>query len=427
MNYIISNVSAGKACTWAPYGINTDGIEMEGDSYLKSSSNREFQGYPLTDNDALLSNADASDIFAGNGAELFDIYNRYVQANYLNVPDGLPSLEAAVQVIQDENGDLSVSQWIARIQNILWETCTYQKDNLESVPDGSNVIEDFFGRQRKGYCTHFASAGVMMLRMAGIPARYVTGYVVWPDDFKADSASDGYMADVTGYRGHAWVEVYIASQGIWVPVDMTPSDSVQAANYPPTQENSSHSESTDNVSDHYTDSTETIADTGDAGDHTESTEIVSESRDENDRTEETKTGVNTDISGANQGISPTVKIVLGMASVIVIAGLGAYVYRCRQNRTRHYSRVNRNKALLTMWAHLTDALDQSGIRADKKMDDWAYIEWLQSRLQTVKPEELTFLMEKLYQAAFGEDMLSEETYEQCVQICRRIQREIEKK
>ena len=427
VNYIISNVSPGKACTWAPYGINTDGIEMEGDSYLKSSSNREFQGYPLTDNDALLSNADASDIFAGNGAELFDIYNRYVQANYLNVPDGLPSLEAAVQVIQDENGDLSVSQWIARIQNILWETCTYQKDNLESVPDGSNVIEDFFGRQRKGYCTHFASAGVMMLRMAGIPARYVTGYVVWPDDFKADSASDGYMADVTGYRGHAWVEVYIASQGIWVPVDMTPSDSVQAANYPPTQENSSHSESTDNVSDHYTDSTETIADTGDAGDHTESTEIVSESRDENDRTEETKTGVNTDISGANQGISPTVKIVLGMASVIVIAGLGAYVYRCRQNRTRHYSRVNRNKALLTMWAHLTDALDQSGIRADKKMDDWAYIEWLQSRLQTVKPEELTFLMEKLYQAAFGEDMLSEETYEQCVQICRRIQREIEKK
>ncbi len=427
VNYIISNVSAGKACTWAPYGINTDGIEMEGDSYLKSSSNREFQGYPLTDNDALLSNADASDIFAGNGAELFDIYNRYVQANYLNVPDGLPSLEAAVQVIQDENGDLSVSQWIARIQNILWETCTYQKDNLESVPDGSNVIEDFFGRQRKGYCTHFASAGVMMLRMAGIPARYVTRYVIGPDDFKADSGSDGHMADVTGYRGHAWVEVYIASQGIWVPVDMTPSDSVQAANYPPTQENSSHSESTDNVSDHYTDSTETIADTGDAGDHTESTEIVSESRDENDRTEETKTGVNTDISGANQGISPTVKIVLGMASVIVIAGLGAYVYRCRQNRTRHYSRVNRNKALLTMWAHLTDALDQSGIRADKKMDDWAYIEWLQSRLQTVKPEELTFLMEKLYQAAFGEDMLSEETYEQCVQICRRIQREIEKK
>lgn len=427
VNYIISNVSAGKMCTWAPYGIDTDGIEMEGDSYLKSSSNREFQGYPLTDNDVLLSNADVSGIFAGDGAALFDIYNRYVQANYLNVPDGLPSLEAAVQVMQDENGDLSVSQWVAQIQNILWETCTYQKDNLESVPDGSNVIEDFFGRQRKGYCTHFASAGVMMLRMAGIPARYVTGYVIWPDDFKADSASDGYMADVTGYRGHAWVEVYNASQGIWVPVDMTPADSVQTSNYPPTQENSSHSESTDNVSNHYTDSTETISDIGDTGNHTESTEIVSESRNDNDRTEETKTGVNTDISRTNQGISAAVKIVLGMALMIVIAGLGVYVYRRRQNQPRHYSRVNRNKALLAMWAHLTDELDQSGIRTDKKMDDWAYIKWLQSRVQTVKPEELTFLMEKLYQAAFGEDMLSEETYEQCVQICCRIQREIKKK
>lgn len=116
-----------------------------------------------------------------------------------------------------------------------------------------------------------------------------------------------------------------------------------------------------------------------------------------------------------------------MASMIVIAGLGVYVYRRRQNQPRHYSRVNRNKALLAMWAHLTDELDQSGIRTDKEMDDWAYIEWLQSRVQTVKPEELTFLMEKLYQAAFGEDMLSEETYEQCVQICHRIQREIKKK
>lgn len=427
VNYIISNVSAGKMCTWAPYGIDTDGIEMEGDSYLKSSSNREFQGYPLTDNDVLLSNADVSGIFAGDGAALFDIYNRYVQANYLNVPDGLPSLEAAVQVIQDENGDLSVSQWVAQIQNILWETCTYQKDNLESVPDGSNVIEDFFGRQRKGYCTHFASAGVMMLRMAGIPARYVTGYVIWPDDFKADSASDGYRADVTGYRGHAWVEVYNASQGIWVPVDMTPADSVQTSNYPPTQENSSHSESTDNVSNHYTDSTETISDIGDTGNHTESTEIVSESRNDNDRTEEKKTGVNTDISRTNQSISAAVKIVLGMALMIVIAGLGVHVYRRRQNQPRHYSRVNRNKALLAMWAHLTDELDQSGIRTDKEMDDWAYIKWLQSRVQTVKPEELTFLMKKLYQAAFGEDMLSEETYEQCVQICCRIQREIKKK
>ncbi|MFQ9108296.1 MAG: transglutaminase domain-containing protein [Coprococcus sp.] len=381
----------------------------------------------MTDNDVLLSNADVSGIFAGDGAALFDIYNRYVQANYLNVPDGLPSLEAAVQVIQDENGDLSVSQWVAQIQNILWETCTYQKDNLESVPDGSNVIDDFFGRQRKGYCTHFASAGVMMLRMAGIPARYVTGYVIWPDDFKADSASDGYRADVTGYRGHAWVEVYNASQGIWVPVDMTPADSVQTSNYLPTQENSSHSESTDNVSNHYTDSTETISDIGDTGNHTESTEIVSESRNDNDRTEETKTGVNTDISRTNQGISAAVKIVLGMALMIVIAGLGVYVYRRRQNQPRHYSRVNRNKALLAMWAHLTDELDQSGIRTDKEMDDWAYIKWLQSRVQTVKPEELTFLMEKLYQAAFGEDMLSEETYEQCVQICCRIQREIKKK
>lgn len=466
VNYIISNVSAGKESTWAPYGIDTDGLEMEGDSYLKASSDSEFQGYPLADMTELLTYASDSDVTAGDKADLFQSYNQYVRANYLNVPDGLPSLEAAVREIQDESGDLSTSQWVAQIQNVLWKTCSYEKNNLESVPDGSNVIEDFFGRQKKGYCTHFASAGVMMLRMAGVPARYVTGYVVWPDDFQADSVSNGYTADVTGYRGHAWVEVYNASQGIWVPVDMTPSDSVRAANYPPTQENGGNSESDNNSVNNQTDSTETFSNNGDSNNETDSTEAVSDNGDisnemdstedvsdngdisnETDSTEtvsdnsdnhhsdkDTLTGNKGDGSGTKSGISETntgipaaVKIVMGMALVMVIVGLGMYVYRRRQNQTLHYSRVNRNKALLAMWAHLTDELNRSGIRPEKEMDDWAYIEWLQSRMHTVTADELAFLMEKLHQAAFSEEMLTEETYEQCVQICHRIKEETEKK
>lgn len=82
----------------------------------------------------------------------------------------MPSLEQAVKALRSENGDMTVYQWVTEIQNILQQNYTYEKNNLEPVSDGSNVIEDFFGRQKKGYCIHFASAGVMMLRLAGIPA-----------------------------------------------------------------------------------------------------------------------------------------------------------------------------------------------------------------------------------------------------------------
>lgn len=64
-----------------------------------------------------------------------------------------------------------------------------------------------------GYCTHFASAAVVLLRAAGIPAQYVTGYLV---DAKA-----GQEVQVTARDAHAWVEVFIGGIG-WVAMEPTP-------------------------------------------------------------------------------------------------------------------------------------------------------------------------------------------------------------
>ncbi|MFR6331148.1 MAG: transglutaminase domain-containing protein [Eisenbergiella sp.] len=47
-----------------------------------------------------------------------------------------------------------------------------------------------------------------MYRLAGYPARYVTGYAAHASDFEQDS--DGtYTASVTGADAHAWAEVYM--------------------------------------------------------------------------------------------------------------------------------------------------------------------------------------------------------------------------
>ena len=76
--------------------------------------------------------------------------------------------------------------------------------------------EDFvahFLEEGRGFCVHFATAGTMLLRMQGIPARYVNGYVA-----TLDSRGWGTVLDSDA---HAWVEIYLDGYG-WYPVDMTP-------------------------------------------------------------------------------------------------------------------------------------------------------------------------------------------------------------
>ena len=77
-----------------------------------------------------------------------------------------------------------------------------------------DFVSTFLLQEKQGYCTHFASAMTVMCRMAGLPARYVEGFVATPDQ-------DG-LAMVTGEQGHAWTEVYSKGYG-WMTFDATPA------------------------------------------------------------------------------------------------------------------------------------------------------------------------------------------------------------
>lgn len=78
-------------------------------------------------------------------------------------------------------------------------------------------VSQFLDTAKNGYCVQFATAGAMMLRALGIPARYVDGYVATsfiPDD------GYGYVSNVTDAEAHAWVEAYIPYYG-WMTFEMT--------------------------------------------------------------------------------------------------------------------------------------------------------------------------------------------------------------
>ncbi|MGV8922790.1 MAG: transglutaminase TgpA family protein [Thermomonas sp.] len=84
-----------------------------------------------------------------------------------------------------------------------------------SVPlAGRHEVDDFLFQRKQGYCEHFSSSFVVLMRAAGIPARVVTGY------------AGGYRNPIGDYwlvlhsSAHAWAEIWLPGRG-WVRVDPT--------------------------------------------------------------------------------------------------------------------------------------------------------------------------------------------------------------
>ena len=89
---------------------------------------------------------------------------------------------------------------------------TYSTD-VTNVDCGGRGVVDCFVFSRTGYCEHYASTMVMMLRTEGIPARFVEGFL--PGDRDA-SGRETIRRD----RAHAWVEAWFPGAG-WIDFDPT--------------------------------------------------------------------------------------------------------------------------------------------------------------------------------------------------------------
>ena len=91
----------------------------------------------------------------------------------------------------------------------------YNTDVRGLCEDNSHQV-DCFLQTKQGYCEHFATAMVMLLREVGVPARYVLGYLEGQEQ-------DDETWRVEAGAAHAWVEVYFPGYG-WVEFDPTPGN-----------------------------------------------------------------------------------------------------------------------------------------------------------------------------------------------------------
>ena len=164
---------------------------------------------------------------------------------YLDVPQ---SCRDAVASVCEEAGFAGTEEEIAA------QVVEFFRDNYSYTlrpgfyfgdPD---YITHFLLESKKGYCTHFASAGTMLLRQMGIHARYVEGYafsyysVVETGELvegaEYSDYYDGYAPfgetalielNIPDAYAHAWVEIYVDGKG-WVVVDPTPPQTEQVNN-----------------------------------------------------------------------------------------------------------------------------------------------------------------------------------------------------
>ncbi len=130
----------------------------------------------------------------------------------LRVPRNEREVLAEVIAALQLNG-LTEEEQIARIAGFFREGFRYSLD-LPGEIAGATALEHFLRQRRQGHCEYFASATVLLLRQAGIPARYAVGYSVQERTGRASFR-------VRHSHGHAWTLYW--QDGRWWNLDTTPA------------------------------------------------------------------------------------------------------------------------------------------------------------------------------------------------------------
>jgi transglutaminase-like putative cysteine protease len=160
---------------------------------LRGSDYTAFSSYSIADVESLQE--------AGTG------YPDWLRARFLQLPPSLPQRVRALAARITAGAQTPYDKAVA-IEWYLRSNYTYDQA-VGDPPANRDAVDYFLFDNRRGYCTYFSSAMVVLCRAAGVPARVVTGYT----SGEYDQATDTYV--VRESNAHAWVEVFFPQYG-WV-------------------------------------------------------------------------------------------------------------------------------------------------------------------------------------------------------------------
>lgn len=248
-------------------------------------------------------------------------YKDFVYKNYLDVPNTKAIQEVKEAYSDILKGDISTVKGridiLTAIKKKMQAECTYSL-YPRKTPSNRDFVNYFLLENHKGYCQHFATSGVILARMAGIPARYATGYIIVEDDVAAGQkhSDNSVTVEVKDNRSHAWAEIYLDGIG-WIPFEFTAGYSAKEINTDPTQPTEATTATT--VTPHTQAQTETRTTISSASATSGKRTTIT-----NSQTTQTVTSVKV-VAGIGKGkgkaVSKTLKYILQLIIILVIAAL----------------------------------------------------------------------------------------------------------
>lgn len=316
-------------------------------------------------------------------------YRKYIYDTALQIPSDLTLLKSAYSV-SGEN--LSLDEVIQSVRTELFSRASYTL-SPGSVPEGWDPIEYFLFQNMQGYCMHFASAGTLLFRLHGIPARYVEGFVLRPAEFK-ETPEGRYEAVAQDYQSHAWVEIYLNALG-WVPVEVTPGFEG--------------------------DMSEAISNLGAAAE-AEREENAPEEAESEPKPEEPKKKPE---EQEKKGMS---WLKIGAIAVIsfflLIAGFFVRYQIC-QRRKQTASRVAEvNERVCGMSESLREFLALAGLNEEKFPDRQKFIQEVKDQYQAIDTDDFTTYLSLTEKAAYSRSILTEKEYKLAVRVYEGLRDEI---
>jgi protein-glutamine gamma-glutamyltransferase len=128
-------------------------------------------------------------------------------------------------VAQVRLAELSTSEKVAELRRWFHNHFAYTRNLTIRRPaprsEQPGALSQFLTTSRAGHCEYFATAAVMLLREAGVPARYAVGFAV----VERDRQRGEFL--IRGTHGHAWCRYWDEESGLWMDFDATPPDGSQ--------------------------------------------------------------------------------------------------------------------------------------------------------------------------------------------------------
>ncbi|MEI7729630.1 MAG: transglutaminase domain-containing protein [Verrucomicrobiota bacterium] len=133
----------------------------------------------------------------------------------------LPAIRQLVAELKLAEGD--DTQKVRKLERFFARYFDYGFWEERDLPVKTNqtILTRFLLDTRKGHCEFFASATVLLLRQAGVAARYTAGYSV-------QEGAGGNRFVVRDRHAHAWCLYYDRAAHVWRDLDTTPGTWVQA-------------------------------------------------------------------------------------------------------------------------------------------------------------------------------------------------------